>query len=159
MLEAQGRLQGIFSFYDRDSKSWDSKGPLHRNVDAQKFKIFQNPAEFRFWTPSLLGNQRPVENSYSIVWDTSYFVQRKYPHTLSELARVATLDNCQGYCCLRSLELQIDELRIPKSEKEELKKLARGFRLTLEKKIPKLSSKCIHRQKGRRNQPPTSCKP
>ena len=67
MLEAQGRLQGIFSFYDRDSKSWDSKGPLHRNVDAQKFKIFKKPGEFSFcfWTPSLLGNQLPVETSYS----------------------------------------------------------------------------------------------
>ena len=78
-------------------------------------------------------------------YDMDSAVTRKNPHTLLELARVATLDNCNGYCCLRSLREKIDEFEIPRSEKEELKKLARGFRLTLVEKIPnELSSKCIH---------------
>ena len=144
MLEAQGRLQGIFSVYERDSEEID------RNVDAQKFEVFQEPFKgrpgigFRFWTP-VPGQPYNTEYGYNFVHDTSYFVQRRNPHTLSELARVATLDNCHGYCCLRSLELRIDEFQIPKSLKDELKKLARGFRLTLEEKIPnELYSKCIH---------------
>ena len=68
MLEAHGRLQGIFSFYCRDSKSWDSKVPLDRKVDAQKFKIFQKPGEFRFWMPSFLGRQpflQPYNDDHS----------------------------------------------------------------------------------------------
>ena len=49
---------------------------------------------------------------------------------------------------MRNLIEKIDELQIPKSLKEELKKLARGFRLTLVKKIPKeLSCKFIHKNK------------
>ena len=48
MLEAQGRLQGIFSRYYRDYEV-----PFTRIVDAQKFKIFQNSGLFRFWTRGL----------------------------------------------------------------------------------------------------------
>ena len=57
----------------------------------------------------------------------------RYP--VSELARVATLDSC-NYCCLRSLIKRIDELQLPKMEKEELKKLIREFPLVLASKIP-----------------------
>jgi hypothetical protein len=57
----------------------------------------------------------------------------RYP--VSELARVATLDSC-NYCSLRSLITRIDELQIPTMEKEELKKLIRGFPLVLASKIP-----------------------
>ena len=64
------------------------------------------------------------------------FVKRKNPHTLSELAFVATLDNCNEYCCLFNLITKIEELRIPPSQKEELKKLARGFKVILEEKTP-----------------------
>ena len=63
------------------------------------------------------------------------FVERKNPHQLAELARVAILDNC-NYCCLKNLIERIDELRIPAMEKEELKKLVRGFQLILASKIP-----------------------
>ena len=54
MLEAHGRLQGIFSFYHRDTKSWDSKVPLDRNVDAQKFKIFKILENSVFGSPASL---------------------------------------------------------------------------------------------------------
>ena len=63
------------------------------------------------------------------------FVERKNPHQLQEVARVAILDNC-NYCCLKNLIERIDELRIPAMEKEELKKLVRGFQLILASKIP-----------------------
>ena len=43
---------------------------------------------------------------------------------------------------MRSLIEKIDEFQIPTNEKEELKKLARGFRLTLLQKVPNES--CIH---------------
>ena len=74
--------------------------------------------------------------------DMDSFVERKNPHTLLELARVATLDNCNGYCCLRSLIEKIDEFQIPRSEKEELKKLARGFERFLVENLP--NELCIH---------------
>ena len=64
------------------------------------------------------------------------FVKRKNPHTLSELARVATLDNCNEYCCIFDLLEKIEQLQIPISQKEELKKLARGFQVILEEKTP-----------------------
>ena len=81
------------------------------------------------------------ENQGLIMWIPEYtnmdsFVERKNPHTLLELARVATLDNCNGYCCIASLIEKIYELRIPISQKEELKKLARGFLVILEEKTP-----------------------
>ena len=82
---------------------------------------------------------------YMDIWHMDIVLTRKNPHTLLELARVAILDNCNGYCCLRSLIEKIDEFEIPRSEKEELKKLARGFEINLVEKIPnELSSKCIH---------------
>ena len=59
MLEAQGRLQGIFSVYERDSEGID------RNVDAQKFEVFQEPGiGFRFWTP-VPGQPYNTEYGYS----------------------------------------------------------------------------------------------
>ena len=57
ILEADGRLQGIFSRYSRDSEL-----PFDRNVNAQKFEVFQYPGLFRFWTPDQHFNN---ENGYS----------------------------------------------------------------------------------------------
>ena len=134
LLEAHGRLQGKICGYRRDSEV-----PLDRLVDVQKFEVFQNPGQ-RFNTVV------KIYNSIGIVLIIEsirhVFVERKNPHQLLELARVATLDNCNGYCCLRSLIEKIDELRIPASEKEELKKLARGFHLILEENLP--NELCVH---------------
>ena len=64
------------------------------------------------------------------------FVERRNPHQLQELARVAILDSLD-YCCLKNLMQRIDELQLPVAmEKEELKKLVRGFRVVLPSKIP-----------------------
>ena len=60
-------------------------------------------------------------------------VERK--NQQSELERVAILDNLD-YCCLKNLIQKIDELQLSAMEKEELKKLVRGFPLVLASKIP-----------------------
>ena len=86
------------------------------------------------------GNQNPnigivigTRSNRTFTYPTD-FVERKKPHQLAELARVATLDNCI-YCCLTSLIKRIDELQLPATEKEELKKLIRGFQFVLASKI------------------------
>ena len=63
-------------------------------------------------------------------------LERKNPHQLQELARIAILDSFVDYCCLKNLIQRINELRLPAMEKEELKKLVRGFQLILASKIP-----------------------
>ena len=63
------------------------------------------------------------------------FVERKNPLALQELARVAILDSLD-YFCLKHLIQRIDELQLPAMEKEELKKLVRGFRVLLALKVP-----------------------
>ena len=64
-------------------------------------------------------------------------VLRKNPIKLQELARIAILDSFVEYCCLKNLIQRIDELQLPVAmEKEELKKLVRGFRVVLASKIP-----------------------
>jgi hypothetical protein len=68
-----------------------------------------------------------------------YFLTRKIPFPLIELARVSVLDNA-NYCCMKNLIEGLDELRIPATEKEELKKLVRPFRRRLESKIPNVFS-------------------
>ena len=55
------------------------------------------------------------------------FVLNKNPHQLYVLARAEVLDNFK-YCCLKNLIERIDELQIPVTEKEELKKLVRLFK-------------------------------
>ena len=93
-------------------------------------------------------NDWSLDESHGLIkWIPEYtdmdsFVERKNPHTLLELARVATLDNCNGYCCLRSLIEKIDELQIPTREKEELRKLAHGFEIILVENLP--HELCIH---------------
>ena len=67
------------------------------------------------------------------------FLTRKIPLSLIELARVSVLDNAK-YCCIKNLIEGLDELRIPATEKEELKKLVRPFRRHLASKIPKVFS-------------------
>ena len=64
------------------------------------------------------------------------FVLRKNPIKLQELARIAILDSFVDYCCLKNLIQRIDELQLPAMEKEELKKLVRGFKVVLASKIP-----------------------
>ena len=72
-------------------------------------------------------SQHLLENTY---------IKRKNPPKLGELARIATLDSFVDYCCLKNLIQRIDELQIPTTEKEELKKLVRGFKVLLASKIP-----------------------
>ena len=125
LFESDGRLQGTICCCNLCH---------HRDpwfFDVQQFEVFQTPGFLCF-----------QYNSGYFALINHRFVERKNPHQLSELARVASLDNCNGYCCLRSLIEKIDELQIPLSQKEELKKLARGFRLTLLQKVP--NELCIH---------------
>ena len=57
------------------------------------------------------------------------FVERRNPQDLSQIARATIMDsiNCpcrrKTDCCVRNLEEKIDLLRIPKSEKVNIKKL------------------------------------
>ena len=113
-----GRLDGKIRGYRRDSET--SADDFHQILD---------------WSQGLIKWIPEYE-------DMDSFVERKNPHTLLELARVATLDNCNGYCCLGSLIEKIDEFQIPRSEKEELKKLARGFEIYLVENV--LNELCIH---------------
>lgn len=83
-----------------------------------------------------------VEDSCLSLYLSNYpmdFLTRKIPFPLIELARVSVLDNAK-YCCIKNLIEGLDELRIPATEKEELKKLVRPFRRRLASKIPKVFS-------------------
>ena len=117
LFESDRGLQGIIRGYRHDSESAD----VHI--------CSCNTWNLGFWSLEILPNMDSV-------------VERKNPHTLLELARVQSLDNCDGYCCLRSLIEKIDELQIPTREKEELRKLARRFEIIL---VENLSNElCIH---------------
>ena len=98
-------------------------------------RCHRRDSDFFYCNPNIFSSTASFPFGYG-------FVERKNPHTLLELARVATLDNCNGYCCLRSLIEKIDQLRLPTREKEELKKLAHGFRETLLENLP--NELCIH---------------
>ena len=60
-------------------------------------------------------------------------VERRTPQDLSQIARGTIMDsiNCpcrrKTDCCVRNLEEKIDQLRIPKSEKANMKKLIHIF--------------------------------
>ena len=127
-----GKLQGEICGYRRDLEV-----PFHidRRGDVQQFQPLIPP-----FTPQYVANNFNTTLELNS-WD---FVERKNPHKVLELARVATLDNCNGYCCLTSLEEKMDEFRIPASEKEELKKLVRGFHFdfNLVENLP--NELCIH---------------
>ena len=63
-------------------------------------------------------------------WAPRYnFVERRNPQDLSQLARAGIMDSINCPCrtktdrCVRNLEGKIDQLRIPKSEKINIKKL------------------------------------
>ena len=120
LMEYGGSLQGRICGYRRNSEV-----PFVRHVDVHS-AIQGLEGSTGFWMLQFCNAQPP----------TKVFVKRKNPHTLSELAGVATLDNCNGYCCMLGLIEKIDELRIPIPQKEELKKLARGFWVILTEKIP-----------------------
>ena len=65
------------------------------------------------------------------------YIKRKNPFKLQELARIATLDSFVDYCSLNNLIQRIDELELPTMEKDELKKLVRGFKVILASKNSK----------------------
>ena len=119
LSEYGGSLQGRICGYRRNSEV-----PFVRHVDVHS-AIQGLEGSTGFWMLQFCNTKPP----------TKVFVKRKNPHTLSELARVATLDGC-NYCCLRSLIKRIDKLQLPTMQKEELKKLIRGFPLVLASKIP-----------------------
>ena len=106
LSEINGELQGRILRYVRDSEV-----PILRYFP-------QSPN-----MPHLLG----VPSNY---------VFRKNPIKLQELARIAILDSFVDYCCLNNLIKRIDELQLIAMEKEELKKLVRGFKVVLASKIP-----------------------
>ena len=120
LFEYGGSLQGRICGYRRNSEV-----PFVRHVDVHS-AIQGLEGSTGFWMLQFCNAQPP----------TKVFVKRKNPHTLSELTGVAFLDNCNGYCCMLGLIEKIDELRIPIPQKEELKKLARGFWVILTEKIP-----------------------
>ena len=127
LFEYGGSLQGKVCGYRRDSEV-----PFAKYLNVQQLDVYPDGYELQYY---LATRPRFLWRQFSINLDEEeIFVERKNPHTLSELGRVATLDSCNGYCCMRSLIEKIDELRIPNSE--ELKKLALGFQLILDKKIP-----------------------
>ena len=129
LVEVDGKLFGRIDGYYRDSEV-----PFARRDEVQGWRFLYTSSSVKFVARGLHFNSefllKPMD-----------FVERKNPHQLSELARVATLDNC-NYCCLRSLMEKIDELRIPPMEKEKLKKLVRGFYLILVSKLPNELCNC-----------------
>ena len=86
---------------------------------------------FVFPYPTRGFSQMPVMGCLG--WRIEDFVERK--NQQSELERVAILDSLD-YCCLKNLIQKIDELQLSAMEKEELKKLVRGFQLILASNIP-----------------------
>ena len=109
LSEVDGELYGRICVYHRDSD-----------------------VPFAFPYPSDIPLFMPFDANFSI----ENFVERRNPHQLQELARVAILDSLD-YCCLKNLMQRIDELQLPVAmEKEELKKLVRGFRVVLALKVP-----------------------
>ena len=121
-----GRLEGTIHRYFKSDEMGSPKEGLGGD-------LFVHPQYFDFWM-----HQNNLEGFRHM----DYLVERKNPITLLELARVTTLDNFNGYCCLEGLIEKIDQLRIPTREKEELKKLAREFRLILLENLP--NELCIH---------------
>ena len=110
LSEIDGELQGRICGYHRDSEVPNN--------------------------PPCLGHVQPVLTFSKALFDFfENFVKRKNPHQLQELARVAILDSLD-YCCLKNLIQRIDELQLPAMEKEELKKLVRGFKVVLASKVP-----------------------
>ena len=108
LSEVDGELYGKICCYHRDSE-----------------------VPFAFPYPSHIPVFMPFDANLRI----ENFVERRNPHQLQELARVAILDSLD-YFCLKHLIQRIDELQLPAMEKEELKKLVRGFRVVLALKVP-----------------------
>ena len=115
LSELDGKLQGVICGYLRDSEV-----PL-----------------FRLDTSNFMDTWMPFVQELSGVGPAflEEMVERQNPHQRSELGRIAILDSLD-YCCLKNLIQRIDELQLPAIEKEELKKLVRGFQLLLASKIP-----------------------
>ena len=125
LFEYGGSLQGKICGYRRDSEV-----PFDEHVDVRQLDVY--PYGYLLW----FYNPRQAYQYSTFLDEENFFVKKKSAY-FSELARVATLDNCNGYCCMRSLIEKIEELQIPLSQKEELKKLAHGFQLILDKKNSK----------------------
>ena len=76
------------------------------------------------WYPSIVKEwyKDPLPTRYNLV-------ERRNPHDLAQIARANIMDNINCRCrtktdrCVRNLEGKIDQLRIPKSEKINIKKL------------------------------------
>ena len=132
--ESDGKLQGrIYGYRPNETV------PFIRHNDVQQvFLSSQNPGSHLFVVQRYnhgAFDQGVRLNLMGFQLNTIDFVERRNPIQLLELARVEFLDNC-NYCCLRSLIKRIDELQLQTTEKEELKKLIRGFPLVLASKIP-----------------------
>ena len=121
-----GRLMGTIHRYFKSDE-------MGRPKEGLCGDLFVHPQYFDFWMR---------QNNLEGFRHMDYLVERKNPITLLELARVATLDNCNGYCCFGNLIEKIDQLQLPTREKEELKKLAHGFRQILQENLP--NELCIH---------------
>ena len=138
LVEVDGKLFGRIDGYYRDSEV-----PFARHDEVQH--AIHSYAGYS-WPPGYFGSLvhflvRGLHFNHNLEFNLNLIVERKNPHPLSMLARVATLDNC-NFCCLRSLMEKIDELRIPPMEKEKLKKLVRGFHLILVSKLPNELCNC-----------------
>ena len=112
----------------------DINGELHGRITVGSFWFGGeiSVSQIKFWDPDSWMLPRGLDQ---VILEREY-IKRKNAFKLQELARIATLDSFVDYCSLKNLIQRIDELQIPTTEKEELKKLVRGFKVILASKIP-----------------------
>ena len=112
----------------------DINGELHGRITVGTIGFGGEISVYylKFWDPDSWMLPRGLDQ---VILEREY-IKRKNAFKLQELARIATLDSFVDYCCLKNLIQRIDELQIPTTEKEELKKLVRGFKVILASKIP-----------------------
>ena len=103
----------------------DINGELHGRITVGSFWFGGeiSVSHLKFWDPDSWMLPRGLDQ---VILERNY-IKRKNPFKLQELARIATLDSFVDYCSLKNLIQRIDELELLTMEKEELKKLVRGF--------------------------------
>ena len=112
----------------------DINGELHGRITVGTIGFGGEISVYylKFWDPDSWMLPRGLDQ---VILEREY-IKRKNPFKLQELARINILDSFVDYCSLKNLIQRIDELQIPTTEKEELKKLVRGFKVLLASKIP-----------------------
>ena len=113
---------------------FDINGELHGRITVGTIGFGGEISVYylKFWDPDSWMLPRGLDQ---VILEREY-IKRKNPFKLQELARINILDSFVDYCSLKNLIQRIDELQIPTTEKEELKKLVRGFKVILASIIP-----------------------